>query len=88
MITDVLYFIDTDVFVKNMFFFTLEVQEAVEHFFLLNVLFMVVINWFWILSSVNCTVFRKIMHHFILVKVIASRLDLSPKVWCTFPTLF
>ena len=83
MITDVLYFIDTDVFVKIMFFFTLEVQEAVEQY-LLNVLFIVVINCFWILGSVNCTAFRKIMYHFNLVKVIAFRLDLSPKVWCTF----
>ena len=45
MITDVLYFTDTDVFVKIMFFFTLEEQEAVEQF-LLNVLFIVVINCF------------------------------------------
>ena len=45
MITDVLYFIDTDVFVKIMFFFTLEEQETVEQF-LLNVLFIVVMNCF------------------------------------------
>ena len=45
MITDVLYFIDTDVFVKIMFFFTLEGKEAVEQF-LLNVLFIVVMNCF------------------------------------------
>ena len=32
MITDVVYFIDTDVFVKIMFFFTLEGKEAVEQF--------------------------------------------------------
>ena len=67
-----------------MFFFTLEEQEAVAQF-LLNVLFIVVINcfffvfFFWILCSVNCTAFRKIMYHFNLVKVIASRLDLTPK---------
>ena len=82
MITNVLYFIDTDVFVKIMFFFTLEEQEAVAQF-LLNVLFIVVMNCFCfvflILGSVNCTAFRKIMYHFNLVKVIASRLDLSPK---------
>ena len=83
MITDILYFIDTDVFVKIMFFFTLEEQEAVAQF-LLNVLFIVVMNcfllfFFWILGSVNCTAFRKLMYHFNLVKVIASRLDLSPK---------
>ena len=46
MITDVLYFIDTDVFVKSMLFFTLEEQEAVEQF-LLNVLFIVVLNCFF-----------------------------------------
>ena len=45
MITDVLYFIDTDVFVKIMFFFTLEEQEAVEQV-LLNVLFIVVMKCF------------------------------------------
>ena len=45
MITYVLYFIDTDVFVKIMFFFTLEEQEAVQQF-LLNVLFIVVMNCF------------------------------------------
>ena len=79
MITDVLYVIDTDVFVKIMFFFTLEEQETVAQC-LLNVLFIVVMNcFFWILGSVNCTAFRKIMYHFNLVKVIASRLDLSPK---------
>ena len=87
MITDVLYFIDTDVFVKIMFFFTLEEQEAVAQF-LLNAFFIVVMIccffffcffFFWILGSVNCTAFRKIMYHFNLVKVIASRLDLSPK---------
>ena len=77
-----------------MFFFTLEEQEAVEQF-LLDVLLIVVMNcfffffcFFFILGSVNCTAFRKIMHHFNLVKVIASCLDLSPKVWCTFPPLF
>ena len=43
MTTDVLYFIDTDVFVKIMFFFTLEEQKAFEQF-LLNVLFIVVMN--------------------------------------------
>ena len=58
MITDVLYFIDTDVFVKIMFFFTLEEQKAVEQF-LLNVLFIVVMNCFFgILGSVNSTAFR------------------------------
>ena len=46
MITDVLYFIDTDVFVKIMFFFTSEEQKAVEHF-LLNVFFIVVMNCFF-----------------------------------------
>ena len=46
MITDVLYVIDTDVFVKIMFFFTLEEQEAVAQF-LLNVLFIVVITGFF-----------------------------------------
>ena len=47
MITDVLYFIDTDVFVKIMFFFTLEEQEVVAQF-LLNVLFIVVMNCFFL----------------------------------------
>ena len=67
-----------------MFFFTLEEQEAVAQF-LLNVLFIVVMNFLfyffflYILGSVNCTAFRKIIYHFNLVKVIASRLDLSPK---------
>ena len=46
MITDVLYFIDNDVFVKIMFFFTLEEQEAVEQF-VLNILFIVVMNFFF-----------------------------------------
>ena len=87
MITGVLYFIDTDVFVKIMFFFTLEEHEAVSNFVectfhCCNELL------FWILGSVNCTAFRKKMYHFNLVKVIASRLDLSPKVYCTFPSLF
>ena len=45
MITDILYLIDTDVFVKIIFFFTLEEEEAVEQF-LLNVIFIVVMNCF------------------------------------------
>ena len=63
MVTDVLYIIDTDIFVKIMLFVTLEEQEAVLQFSLL----FVVMTAFWVLGSVNCTAFRRIMYHLSLL---------------------
>ena len=66
MTTDVLYIIDTDVlilmFCKNNVLCHIRRTEAVEQF-LFNVLLIVVMTAFWVLDSVSCTAFGKIMYH-------------------------